>query len=223
MSLTEKFFNTAGPQKADINYTIDPLTRINWEELRYLIDNQRYFLLHAPRQTGKTTALLSIVEALNAEARYTALYVNLEIAQTARNQVTLGNRTIAQAIASAARLYLNDNRLNEWLVAQPSDIDNHHLVFALLEYWSVVSQPPIILLLDEVDALIGDTLVSLLRQLRAGYTQRPKAFPQSVLLCGVRDIKDYRIHQSDGEIITGGSAFNVKAESLTMGNFSEAQ
>ena len=80
------------------------------------------------------------------------------------------------------------------------------------------------LLVDEIDALVGDTLLSVLRQLRAGYLQRPKSFPQSVVLCGVRDVRDYRIHSSaEKEIIAGGSAFNVKAESLRLGDFSEAQ
>jgi len=69
-----------------------------------------------------------------------------------------------------------------------------------------------------VDALIGDTLISLLRQLRAGYPNRPKLFPQTIILCGVRDIQDYRIHSSSEKaVITGGSAFNIKAESLRLG------
>ena len=80
------------------------------------------------------------------------------------------------------------------------------------------------LLLDEVDALIGDTLLSLLRQLRAGYPQRPRAFPQTVILCGVRDLRDYRIHaSSEAEPVTGGSAFNIKAKSLRLGDFSAAE
>ncbi|MFH0924258.1 MAG: ATP-binding protein, partial [bacterium] len=61
-----------------------------------------------------------------------------------------------------------------------------------------------------------------LRQLRAGYNKRPRQFPQSVILCGVRDVRDYRIHSSkDKAIITGGSAFNIKAKSLRLGNFSK--
>ncbi|MCF0205298.1 MAG: ATP-binding protein [Muribaculaceae bacterium] len=79
----------------------------------------------------------------------------------------------------------------------------------------------LVLFIDEIDALIGDSLVSVLRQLRAGYDMRPEAFPMSVILCGVRDVRDYRIHMSNGEIITGGSAFNIKAESLRMGNFTQ--
>jgi len=92
----------------------------------------------------------------------------------------------------------------------------------LLSLWAQASTVPLVVLIDEADSLIGDTLISLLRQLRAGYDERPKSFPQSILLCGVRDIKDYRIHGSK-EIITGGSAFNIKAESLTMSRFSEAE
>jgi len=75
-----------------------------------------------------------------------------------------------------------------------------------------------------VDALVGDTLISLLRQLREGHIGRPgMPFPQSVILCGVRDVRDYRIHTGHNEIITGGSAFNVKAKSLIMGSFSPSE
>ena len=78
------------------------------------------------------------------------------------------------------------------------------------------------LLIDEIDALVGDTLLSVLRQLRAGYDQRPASFPQSVVLCGVRDVRDYRIHsRSEKAIIAGGSAFNIKAKSLRLGDFSD--
>ena len=82
---------------------------------------------------------------------------------------------------------------------------------------------PLVLLVDEIDSLVGDTLLSVLRQLRAGYEQRPEGFPQSVVLCGVRDIRDYRIRSSTGEVIAGGSPFNVAAKSLRMGDFTEAE
>ena len=76
-------------------------------------------------------------------------------------------------------------------------------------------------MLDEIDALIGDTLLAVLRQLRAGYPERPRRFPQSVILCGVRDVRDYRIRSSaENAIIAGGSAFNIHAESLRLGDFS---
>ncbi|MCX6579134.1 MAG: ATP-binding protein [Candidatus Aminicenantes bacterium] len=67
---------------------------------------------------------------------------------------------------------------------------------------------------------MGDTLISLLRQLRSGYPNRPALFPQSIILCGIRDVKDYRMHSDiEKAIVTGGSAFNIKAKSLRLGNF----
>ncbi|MDR0988599.1 MAG: ATP-binding protein, partial [Prevotellaceae bacterium] len=82
---------------------------------------------------------------------------------------------------------------------------------------------PLLLFIDEIDALVGDSLVSVLRQIRSGYDKRPAAFPQSIILCGVRDVRDYRIVLSNQDIITGGSAFNIKAESLRLGNFSKEE
>ena len=71
---------------------------------------------------------------------------------------------------------------------------------------------------------MGDTLLAVLRQLRAGYDQRPSAFPHSIVLCGVRDVRDYRIHSmAENRMVLGGSAFNVKAKSLRLGDFSEPE
>ena len=44
------------------------------------------------------------------------------------------------------------------------------------------------------------------------------------MLCGVRDVRDYRIHaSSEKDVITGGSAFNIKAKSLRLGDFTRAE
>ena len=79
------------------------------------------------------------------------------------------------------------------------------------------------LLIDEIDALVGDTLIAVLRQLCAGYPERPRRFPQSVVLCGVRDVRDHRFRSgAENAIVAGGSAFNVRAASLRLGDFSQA-
>lgn len=215
-------FNTAGPCRSDDHYMLNPLTRIDAEEIESLIDNKRYFILHAPRQTGKTTFLLALMDYLNHGSRYRALYANIETAQTARNDVAAGMYSIATAIAAQANVWLKDTRLMDWLKEHRQD-SPHELVKAILTAWTENSDLPTVLFIDEVDALIGDTLISLLRQIRAGYNQRPQSFPQSIILCGVRDVRDYRIHTAHQEIITGGSAFNIKAESLRLGNFTQTE
>lgn len=215
-----KMFNNAGPSVPGQHYMIDPLKRLDLEDVEALIEQGRYFVLHAPRQTGKTTSLLALMHHLNAQGRYRALYCNIEAAQAARGNVQDGLDAICNTLAESAVLYLKDHGLqNEWLALRQR-IGFIDWLRSLLAYWAQSDTRPAVLLLDEVDALVGDTLISLLRQIRAGYAQRPNAFPQTIILCGVRDVRDYRIHTAHHEIITGGSAFNIKAESLRLGNLS---
>ena len=78
------------------------------------------------------------------------------------------------------------------------------------------------MLIDEVDALIGDGLLSVLRQLRSGYNFRPGSFPKSVALIGVRDVRNYRIYSKEKkDYILGGSAFNIKETAIKLSYFSE--
>ena len=219
--MTPLFFNNAGPSVPSLNYMIDPLTRIELAKIERLIARQRYFVLHAPRQTGKTTCLLTLMDHLNKQGNYQALYTNIERAQTAREHVRYGIDAVVEAIASAAGVYLKNKRLLNWLQTQRQHYAADSLLHALLQYWSEESTKPTVLFLDEIDALVGDTLISVLRQIRGGYAQRPEAFPISIVLCGVRDVRDYRITSKNNEIITGGSAFNIKATSLRLGNFTE--
>jgi len=215
----ENFFNTAGPIKSDMNYYISSFDRFDFEEIRNLIRKERYFVLHAPRQTGKTSALFEMMDRINSEGVYDCLYVNIESAQASRGDVGSGIRTVCESIASASNIYLKDRTIREWVMENKNRIEPQKLLFMLLEEWALNNSKPIVLFVDEVDALVGDTLISLLRQIRTGYNQRPNAFPQSIVLCGIRDVRDYRIHTKDNEIITGGSAFNIKAKSLRLSNF----
>ena len=79
-----KIFNTAGPVNPEYHYTIDPLRRISLEDIELLIEQHKYFVLHAPRQTGKTSCLLALMEHINNGDKYRALYINVEPAQAAR-------------------------------------------------------------------------------------------------------------------------------------------
>ena len=62
-----RFFNTAGPIKPDRHYCVPPLERLDLDAVLALIRDEKYFVLHAPRQTGKTSALLALCDLLNAE------------------------------------------------------------------------------------------------------------------------------------------------------------
>ncbi|MCF7977866.1 MAG: AAA-like domain-containing protein, partial [Chromatiaceae bacterium] len=79
-----RFFNTEGPIRPDDHYNLPPLTRWDLGQVLSLIEQKKYFLLHAPRQTGKTSCLLALMAHLNRNGRYRAVYANLEGSQAWR-------------------------------------------------------------------------------------------------------------------------------------------
>ena len=185
-----------------------------------LIAQKKYFILHAPRQTGKTSCLLALRDRLNSEDDYCCVYANFEMGQTARNNVISGMLAITSELNKRLKaLFAIDLDVKSFI----ENSDAHNTLNQFLSEVCHLLDKPLVLLIDEIDSLVGDILISVLRQLRAGYDTRADNFPISVILCGVRDIKDYRIRRSDDEIITGGNCFNIKSESLTMGNFSQEE
>ncbi|MEW5767054.1 MAG: AAA family ATPase [bacterium] len=218
-----RFFNTAGPVNPRDHYTLP--FRIDREEIYSLIRQKKYFMLHAPRQTGKTTGLLELVNWINQEEeRYKALYVNVETAQAAREKVEAGIEAILREFQSGVRWFLGKD-------ASFPNVDEllrkgaYKALSALLEGWAEASHQQdgrhLVIFIDEIDSLVGDTLLSVLRQLRSGYLRRPDGFPQSIGLVGVRDVRDYRIFSSvENAVVLGGSAFNIKAESIRLQDFS---
>ena len=221
-----RFFNTAGPMRPDKHYCIPPLSRMKQQELLTLIREESYFVLHAPRQTGKTSALLALRDLLNggAEGAYRCVYVNVEAGQASREDTERAMRAILGALADRAFTALGDESLAGIWPGVLNAYGPDGALQGVLARWARADPTPLVLLIDEIDALMGDTLLSVLRQLRAGYDERPAGFPQSVILCGVRDVRDYRIRSTrEDAIVTGGSAFNIKAESLRIGDFSAAE
>ena len=217
-----QFFNTAGPVNKDIHYKLDPLHRWDLDEILMLIQQQKYFLLHAPRQTGKTSSLLALQKYLNAGDDFVAVYANFECGQASRNDKEEAVTALIRQLKLRSEDLLPSASLNQ-LEADSLSGESGMALNQFIQGLCKLSPKPLVLLIDEIDSLIGDTLISVLRQIRSGYDIRPDRFPQSIILCGVVDIKDYKINRSDGEIITGGSCFNIKSESLRLGNFSQAE
>ena len=112
----ERFFNTAGPMIEADHYCIDPLSRVDWEDIQKLIRDKRYFVMHAPRQTGKTSTLLAMMDALNKGGRYACAYANIETAQTARNDISHGIATVCSAVSESLSSYLKRTDMEEWFL-----------------------------------------------------------------------------------------------------------
>ena len=221
-----RFFNTEGPVRADDHYCIPPLERIDLDAVLELVRGKHYFVLHAPRQTGKTSALLALRDLLNGGAAggYRCVYANFEVGQAAREDTARAMRAMLGELARRARLTLGDETPDGLRGAALETEGADGALIDVLSRWAQADPRPLVLLIDEIDTLVGDTLLSVLRQLRAGYDERPGRFPHSVILCGVRDVRDYRIRSTARDaLVLGGSAFNVKSKSLRLGDFTDTQ
>jgi hypothetical protein len=215
----KRFFNTTGPCFPERHYMVDPLKRL--KGVVPLIEQGQYFVIHAPRQSGKTTFGLALMEQLNAQGRYTVLISSIQPAAQGRDPVQ-AMKIAAQCIAQDSRLYLPEAEWSPALDANQAFQENG--LFNYLQQWSLANPKPIVLLLDEVDALLDDNFLALLYQLRSGFTTRSKGgFPHALGMVGLRDVRDYKIRiRPDAQSMGTGSPFNVKAESFFIDRFTSA-
>jgi hypothetical protein len=211
-----RYFNIAGPCNKEKHYMIEASSRLRGVE--QLIDTEQYFVIHAARQSGKTTYLKDLTRRLNASGEYYALYCSLESIQgiaEAKEAIPSIVRTIQTA------LEFSDIPGGNGFAA---NADFNHITGVLRKEFSLFCMrldKPLVVLFDEADCLSGNGLISFLRQLRDGYVNRPDIpFVRSIALVGMRSIRDYKT-QVRGEKETLGSAspFNIVKESLTLKNF----
>jgi hypothetical protein len=201
----------------DKHYMVEPLNRL--KEVEQLIQQELYFTLHAPRQSGKTTYLYALAGKLNAQGKYIALVVSFEEAGYRSITVKEANDKLINSIYQFSLLQLPGELRPEAPAGK-----RYEGLKDYLQGWSTSQEKPIVLLIDEIDALLDDVLISVLRQLRSGYQNRPKHFPSSVALVGLRDIRDYKAKVREGEESMGtASPFNVKAESILLNNFTKQE
>lgn len=99
-----KFFNIAGPVKVEKHYALPPLSRIDLAEVMMLIEQEKYFVLHAPRQSGKTSCLLALMHHLNQQGNYHCLYMNAEIVQAKPEDMQRNIRTLLDSVVT--RFYI---------------------------------------------------------------------------------------------------------------------
>ena len=187
-------------------------------ELVALIKQQNYFIIHAPRQVGKTTAMLSLAQELTESGQYLAVLLTLETGAAFPDDP-------AQAQNSILRRWQNEVRFKKLPLPSLAQIQAENEgteldIQTVFQTWAMQSPLPLVLFLDEIDSLQDQTLISVLRQLRAGFPNRPQGFPHSLGLIGMRDVRDYKVKSGGSDRLHTASPFNIKAESLTLRNFS---
>ena len=217
----EKYFNIAGPCFPTKHYMLPALDRM--PEVRRLVDQEMYFVIHAPRQTGKTTAVKALAREINAKGEKVALYCTLE---------TLQNATDPDAANAAIRDLIFDNAYSDPAFpacareSPPPAYGGLGLaVRSALRTLCQDAGKPLVVFFDEADCLCGRVLISFLRQLRDGYVNREDIpFPASIALIGMLDVRDYKAQiRPAGESLGQISPVNIISEDLMLRNFTEKE
>ena len=213
-------FNTTGPCFPDEHYMLPPDRRLG--RIVELIDDGKYFTLHAGRQTGKTTSAQWLTEHYNAGERYRAVWFDL---QTARDEPDPAKAfaTVLVKLDLTVKRALPDLGVpaeRERFLSDPET--------AVLQYLTDLaarSPRPLVVFFDETDCLVGASMVSFLTQLRDGYLgRRQSPFPHSVVLVGQRNVRDYVTSREERIAVTwlgSASPFNITAEATTLDPFTE--
>lgn len=208
-----RHFNIAGPCNPDIHYMLSPLARI--PKVMALIEQQAYFVIHAPRQIGKTTVMMALAQELTTSGRYVGVLVSVEEADAFPNDIGAAEATILRSWYENAT-----DRLPSDLAPTLADrVEPGQGIRSALRSWAKTASRPLVVFIDEIDTLQDQVLISVLRQIRSGYANRPKAFPHSLALIGLRDVRDYKVASGGTDRLTTASPFNIKAQSLSLSDF----
>ena len=212
-----RWFNTAGPCRADKHYMLSATSRL--PDLEMVIEQESYFVVHAPRQTGKTTAMLALAKQLTENGRYAAIMVSAEVGSAFNNDPGAAELAILGTWRDKIEDYLpTELQPLSWVYNAPGQRIRDNL-----RSWTQAIQRPLVLFIDEIDSLQNETLISVLRQLRDGYPNRPENFPSSVGLIGLRDVRDYKVASGGSDRLNTASPFNIKVSSITLRNFNAAE
>ena len=215
-----RYFNIAGPCIREKHYMIDAASRLRGIER--LIEMEQYFVIHAARQSGKTTYLKDLVKRLNETGKYYAVYCSLESLQGIREPET----GIPQIIGCIAKSLYNAKTPNQENFVKEANYSffSSVLNFELTKYCASLDKP-LILLFDEADCLSEDTLISFMRQMRDGHNNRSDTpFVHSVALVGMRNIRDYKAKiRPDSQSLGSASPFNIVTETFTLKNFTHEE
>ncbi|MCX6032613.1 MAG: ATP-binding protein [Chloroflexi bacterium] len=208
-----RFFNVAGPCNPADHYMLPATERL--PDVQSLIDEKAYFVVHGPRQSGKTTAMIELARQLTAAGRYAAALVSMEVGAAFNDDPGAAELAILDSWRFRVERRLPPElQPPPWPEAAPGK-----RMAAALAAWCRAIPRPLVLFLDEIDALQDAALISVLRQLRDGYPERPATFPWSLALIGLRDVRDYKVASGGSERLNTASPFNIKTESLTLRAF----
>ncbi|MDR3204128.1 MAG: AAA-like domain-containing protein [Deltaproteobacteria bacterium] len=219
-----KKFNTAGPCVLEKHYMLPVLPRL--PEVDDMIESEFYFILHAPRQSGKTTFLNVLTNKINNSGKMYALNCSLAPLRSINDEYNAIMRIVSQLNDAMESSNVEEINQRAYKYNTFNGMTSPNLmVKIMLKQLCLDLDKDLVVFFDEADLLTGPALLTFLAQIRDGYNYRyqpgKNKFPRSLALVGMRDIRDYiasKHPQSIGEHLA--SPFNIKKKVFTLANFS---
>jgi hypothetical protein len=154
----QKIFNTAGVCIPAEHYMLPVLPRI--PDIDDMVEGEFYFILHAPRQSGKTTFIQTLADKINADGKYYALCCSLGTLrgvfddEKAIDQITdLITKSVKMSRVQALKS-----------LAYPVDSipqsGSSVKIFYFLNYLSVNLDKDLVVFFDEADCLTDPALIT---------------------------------------------------------------
>ncbi len=186
-----RYFNTSGPNMPEQHYTL-PRTELIKAGIKK-VENERYFTIWAPRQTGKSTYFRLLAEALKV-MDYIVVHVNVE------GKIDSTEEYLCHYISAD--------------VTYQTGINFHaENVNTLLEKISNFSKKTVFII-DEIEQVNPEMFNKFLHTIRAYYHNRNQHNLKSVILVGVSNIT--------GIIQDNASPFNI-ADNFDIPYFTEEE
>ena len=215
-----KTFNSDGYCDPELHYMVDISSRL--EEIKDMIDTEKYFTVNRARQYGKTTILFALTDYLKDE--YEVVYLDF---QTMSSLAFESEQSFVAAFSEELLDLVDEfsEGIEEKLSAfadRSAQINSLQALFKVMKSWCKESEKRIVLIIDEVDtAANNQVFVDFLAQLRACYLKRRRIRTfQSVILAGVYDVRSIRGKIRPDEIYKENSPWNVAADFLVDMSFS---
>jgi len=207
-----KVFNTEGYCDPELHYMVDLTSRL--EQIRAMVDKEKYFTVNKGRQYGKTTTLMALTEYLKKDY----LVVSMDFQTMSFSSFESEQSFVAAFTEELLDLveYFPDG-IREKLVSfqeKQAWTSSLQALFKVLKSWCEMSEQKIVLIIDEGDlAANNQVFIDFLAQLRAYYLKRRKVSTfQSVILAGVYDVRNIKHKLRPDTDHKINSPWNIAAE-----------
>jgi hypothetical protein len=190
-----------------------------------MIKGNYYFLVHAPRRSGKTTCLAALTDRINSEGQFYAIRCELAALSEISDAETAMSRIVDRIDAA-----LESSKVEEIRRLAFSFGSERYMALSVAKVQPMLNDMcraldrELVVFFDDADCLRESPLVMLLAQIKGGYDgrfgSRWSRFPRSLAIVGKRDIRDYPSRvRPDGTTAGFVDLFNIKKKSLSLPDF----